>query len=200
MEQAMNDNVLVSSKLLIFFESLNGMTSSTDKSESLASNYPSLMSQILSFDLTNSVTKLFLNNKENIKDLILSNKNKKYPCDLRLVNMRTMQTKHEKPMSDDVGLIFHRIVFEDCPSSPFVQLSSYYINQCGSNDNKFSFDDFFEFYIRDQKIAIQVTNVTHTYLTLQKKEIDSQKIAIKTSNNILDHLQPMQIEAFRVSF
>ena len=199
MEQAMNDNVLVSSKFVIFFEAINGMTSSTDKSESLASNYPSLMSQLLSSDLINSVTKMVLTSKESIKtDLILSNKNKKYPCDLRLVNIRTMQTRDEKPLANDVGLIFHRIVFEDCPSSPFAQLSSYYINQCSSDDNnQFSFDDFFDFFSRDDKSTLKVANITNTLLTLQRKS-DSQS-KLKT-DNILDHLQPMQIEAYRINF
>lgn len=204
MEQAMNDNVLVSSKFFIFFESINGMTSSTDKSESLASNYPSLMSQLLSFDLINQVTKLYLKNgEEKIKnDLVLSNKNKKYPCDLRLVNMRTMQTRDERPLANEVGLILHRIVFEDCPSSPYAQLSSYYINQCNS-DNQFNFEDFFEFFTRNDKTTLKINNITNTYLTLQKRSdsLSAASLQLKQkTDNILDHLQPMQIEAYRINF
>ena len=205
MEQAMNDNVLVSSKMLIFFESINGMTSSTDKSESLASNYPSLMSQLLSFDLVNQVTKLHLSKPtEQIKnELILSNKNKKYPCDLRLVNMRTMQTKDERPQNKEVGLILHRIVFEDCPSSPYAQLSSYFINQC-SSDNQFTYEDLFEFFSRsNEKETLKISNITNTYLTLQKRDEISSTSALyvkQKTDNILDHLQPMQIEAYRINF
>jgi alpha-mannosidase II len=199
MEQAMNDNVLVSSRLLVFFESINGMTSSIDKSESLASNHPSLMSQLLSFDLINSITKMVLvgPNRAFKSELILSNKKKKYPCDLRLINLRTMQTQDEKPMQGDVGLIFHRVPYEDCPAAPFAQLSSYYISQCGSDDiNQFSFDDFFEFFSRNDTHSVKVNNIANTYLTLQKKNSVSKSKF--NSESIFNHLQPMQIEAFRV--
>ena len=176
------------------------MTSSIDKSESLASNYPSLMSQLLSFDLINSVTKMVLTNPSNRafrSEFILSNKKKKYPCDLRLINLRTMQTQDEKPMQGDVGLIFHRVPYEDCPAAPFAQLSSYYISQCGSDDiNQFSFDDFFEFFARNDTHSIKVSNIVNTYLTLQKKTSGSQSKF--NSESIIHHLQPMQIEAFRI--
>ena len=205
MEQAMNDNVLTSSKFAIFLESLNGAPESSN-----AANFPSLVSQWISFELLNPSTTLILNNDQaKIHSKVNLLNEKKFPCDLRLVNMRTMQTSSEEPKSGEVGLILHRLVYEDCPSSPFVQLPSYVFNKCASANN-FNFDDYFSFVemkLKEKGVKegfLQGLNVTSTYLDLIEKNIDLSEydvqLNLKTNEPVLNSVQPMQIEAFKVKF
>jgi alpha-mannosidase II len=83
MEQAVDDNVLTSSKFLVFFEEIN----EDNFGKSLAKNHPSLLSQILSFHLINpiirlvSTVKVSSTFKSNVK---LAGENNLFPCDLRL--------------------------------------------------------------------------------------------------------------------
>ena len=140
--------------------------------------------------------------------------------------MRTMQktTSSEEPEQTEVGLILHRVPYEDCQSAPFVQLPSYVYNMCSSGvgggadevDFNFSFGDFFQFFDRDDESAsskqspnrrsplvVSSTrmNISSSYLTLQRRRSEASPSAeIKHSDSILDFVQPMQIEAFRIGF
>ena len=120
MEQAMNDNIVTSNKFLILFESLNNAPSrdtANSNNVNKVADMPSLTSQLYSYDLLNPLVKLITSNR-NIKDGVelLSGK-QVFPCDLRLINMRTMQKEvktsggdeNESPMNNEVGLILHRI-------------------------------------------------------------------------------------------
>lgn len=79
MEQAMNDNVLTTSKFLIFFEEVNKNV------KSIGQYHPSLLSQILSFDLINPITKLVLNNDDStVQTNIKLSNTEGFACDLRL--------------------------------------------------------------------------------------------------------------------
>jgi alpha-mannosidase II len=93
MEQAMNDNIVTSNKFLILFESLNNAPGkdTTNSNVNKVSDMPSLTSQLYSYDLLNPLVKLITSNR-NIKDSVelLSGK-QVFPCDLRFINMRTMQ-------------------------------------------------------------------------------------------------------------
>jgi len=84
MEQAMNDNVMVSSRFVILFEEID---SGRFESGDVAKGYPSLMAQMISFGLISPVAKLIVSEKieESIElsEASLSN-GKKYPCDLRM--------------------------------------------------------------------------------------------------------------------
>ena len=207
MEQAMNDNVLTSSKFILYFESINSQASG-DKEESQASKFPSLMSQWLSFDLLNPVTKLILSNNQAkiLPSVLLLSEKKRFPCDLRLVNMRSMQTNKEEPKPGEVGLILNRLVYEDCPSAPYVQLPSYVFTKC-ANDNNFNFEDYFDFFTRtlSQKGGFGSSiNVTLTYLDFSSKRVDlnedEMQMSIKNTEPLLNCIQPMNIEAFKVKF
>jgi hypothetical protein len=160
------------------------------------------MQQWLSYDLLNPITKLVLQKSD--ASLVplkqFSNKLKTPPCDLRLINMRTMQNKNEEPLRKDVGLVIHRVPYEDCPSAPFVQLTSYVLDKCKNlpNDN-FTFEDLFDFLASSPSStnSQSIKKISNTYLTLVHKE---------NSNNLdkslpIEHfVQPMQIEAFRIEF
>ena len=197
MEQAMDDNVVTSSKFLIFFEKLDNKLAA---GKPIASNHPSLTSQLLSFDLINPVVKLILNKDEQVmkKSLILGNQKKNnYPCDLRLVNLRTMQTSNEQPQKNEVGLILHRVAYEDCVSNQLIQLPSPMQTRCSGESSKMSFQDFFEFFSRDNQTALVNMKIKNTYLTLQTKTTTLEQPPSK-SDPILDYVQPMQIEAFKI--
>ncbi len=209
MEQAMNDNVIVSNRFVLFFEVLNSVTASNDKiTDSAASLFPSLMSSWLSNDLLYPVVKLLLY-KSSVTVQARKFSSKKFPCDLHLVNMRTMQNENEEPLKNEVGLILHRNVYEDCPSAPFVQLSSYLVGECDNDEySKFKFQDFFEFLdtkVLDQnkqdKLIYETMNVRQTILTLANLDNESRLTKqLKRSDYVLNSIQPMQIEAFRIKF
>jgi alpha-mannosidase II len=179
MEQAMNDNILTSSRFIMFFESI-------EKSNQF--DHPSLILQLLSYDMLNPILKLISEkiNSDNV-DSVLSNRRflKKHPCDLRLVNLRTMQTPNEEPIPNEVGLILHRIVYDDC------QHGSQINNVCNLENKILSFEDLFNFVNKNDNI-----DISNTYLTFSAK--DSSKVQQKEP--IIKYVQPMQIEAFRVKF
>lgn len=192
MEQAMNDNVVTSNKFMILFESVNQIAASN------AVDYPSLLAQWYSFDLLNPIIKMVLNKKNTdiFEHKSFSNPSKKYPCDLRLLNLRTMQKNNIEPMSNEVGVLFHRIVYDDCQTS---QLSSYMQSQCSDQDQyNFSFEDFFHF-LKPYN-TLDDLKIIHTYLTFTPKSGDVTDKVPKKSDYILSYIQPMQIEAFRINF
>jgi hypothetical protein len=209
MEQAMNDNIVTSNKFLILFESLNNAPSrdTTNSNANKVSDMPSLTSQLYSYDLLNPLVKLITPNR-NIKDSVdLMSGKRVFPCDLRLINMRTMQKEvktggegEDSPMSNEVGLILHRIPYEDCPSAPFVQLSSTLLSECNNdNYNQFSFGDLFGFL--SEGGGVEIKTIENTLLTLHTpKVLRDDEEPVTSKEYILNHVQPMQVEAFRVKF
>ena len=197
MEQAMNDNVVASNRLILFFDTINSVTSSNDKIESVASNFPSLMSTWLSSDLLYPTVKLLLDKESRNAGPIAFNRTfttRKYPCDLHLVNLRTMQGDNEEPMANQVGLILRRVVFEDCLGAPFVQLPGYVHANCDNEIyTRFKFLDFFTFL--DE--SVEKMQVESTLLTLAKNTTLSR---LKKTDYVLNFVQPMQIEAFKILF
>jgi alpha-mannosidase II len=185
MEQAMNDNVLTMNRFILLFENL-------DNKESAASSmFPSLLSQWLAYDLINPIIKMIANQKINEKDInLLTNP---LPCDIRLVNLRTMQTSSETPQKNSVGVILHRLINKnDCSDHESASAGNFIRKQCNKN-KKFSFKNFFQF---KQYSSIDIKN-THLSFTLKAKDDD---IVIREAEPIVNYVQPMQIEAFQVSF
>ena len=208
LEQPMNDNRMTPSRFLVFFEVINGVDASFDRAESITSQYPTLFSQWMSFDLLNPVVKLALGQQtaEIVSEQHLVHKNRNLPCDLRLVNLRTMQTREEKPLPAQVGLIIHRVPYEDCPSAPIIQLSSYVHKQCDTEkDNQLTFGELFDFFGKayetwsPKKPEISL-NISNTFLTLAPKNLINPKTPISKADPIHNYVQPMQVEAFRITF
>jgi len=84
MEQAMNDNVVVTSRFVVMFEEVDGGRFEEAK---VARSYPSLMAQVVSFGLISPVVKLVVGEEaaglNGLADVGLGS-GKKYPCDLRM--------------------------------------------------------------------------------------------------------------------
>ena len=108
--------------------------------------------------------------------------------------MRTMQTTDEKPLDNEIGLILHRLAHEDCQLSSVIQSNSYLEKQCKMASN-LTFTTYFDFFDKVGSIKTQL-KVSSTYLTMQNKE---GKQSLSSNDLILNHIQPMQIEAFKVS-
>jgi len=199
LEQPVRDNIITPNRFLIFFEPIN-----QEASKAGSANIPSLMQQWLSHDLLNPINKLVLQKADAVSVPLkeFSNKFKTPPCDLRLVNMRTMQNKNEEPLRKDVGLIIHRVPYEDCSSVPYVELTSYVLDKCKNLPNdKFTFEDLFEFLATSPSSTStnnqSIKKISNTYLTLVHKEHSNR---LDKSNAIVHFVQPMHIEAFRIEF
>jgi alpha-mannosidase II len=190
MEQAMDDNIVVANRFVLFFDAINSA-----KTQSPALDFPSLMSTWMSHDLLYPVVKVVLANEDASIMSRLSLTQKKYPCDLHLINMRTMQNgASEEPMPGLVGLILHRVTYEDCTSANSIQLSSYIQSDCNGDENsRFRFEDFFEF----MEKSVEKMSLENTLLTLAK---NTTLNVLKKSDSVLNHIQPMHIEAYRVHF
>lgn len=106
-----------------------------------------------------------------------------------------MQKPNEEPLDNEVGLILHRLAHEDCPLSSVVQPNPYLEKQCRMTSN-LTFSNYFEFF---DKISSTKTDlrVSSTYLSMQKKETGDTQI--NSNDLVLSHIQPMQVEAFKVS-
>lgn len=135
-------------------------------------NEPSLQSQLASFDLVHPVIRLLPASSGDIKakSLSLIKNPTDYPCYLRIINMRTMQNKN------DVGVIFHRLSYNCNPSEM----------KC-SKMNKFSYKDLFT--SKSEKII-----KTNLDLVSNKNEV------VLADDNIVDYINPMEIESFKFSF
>lgn len=101
-----------------------------------------------------------------------------------------MQNEREEPLTNDVGLILHRVVFNDCQET--LQNDNINGNICRNDDKILSFQDLFEF------TATNSMDISNTFLTFAEKNIPSIKCEQKEP--IVKYVQPMQIEAFRVKF
>jgi alpha-mannosidase II len=184
LSEPINDNIVFSSRFVLFFEKVKRDL------DSVASDFPSLMHSWLSNELLYPVVKLLHTNSDHETVNEMSFSSKKYPCDLHLVNMRTMQTESEEPKKNEVGLMLHRMVYDDCPNS-FLHLSSFFYYECKFS-NKYQFEDFFAF------VGYQTSSlvVKSTLLTLN----NYTSTLINKYDDIISRLEPMHINAFLVNF
>ena len=211
LNQAINDNVPTSSKFILFFESGDGdeQKQQAEASWTAASaEHPSLVAQWLSSSLLNPVHKLVPTKASSAQgDKSATSRQfldaAKYPCDLRLLNMRTMQTSDEEPLSNQVGLLLHRLV--DGGHRPlglypnkFVQ-EACQLDTAGHEASKaMSFQDLFADISRQRQRPVRVES---TWLTLAAKSAAEQDEAtVLKEDLVLKHVQPMQIEAFRLHY
>ncbi len=184
---AMNENVPVSSRFLLLFEQVN------QQLDSVSSGVPSLLSTWISNDLLYPIVKLVLK-QDNVS--ILGRRKfslKKYPCDLHLLNLRTMESRSEDSTKKEVGLILHRPHFGYGSSESFIKLPHYIKNsECGGQE--YSLGDFFCFLDEETQKNFVIKN------TLLNMASNYSVKLISKSDRVLDRIQPMQIEAFRISY
>lgn len=184
--EPMTDNIVVSNRLLILFEPINSKAPADNTSKT----FPSLLSTWTSNDLMYPLVRLAHTKQDESIHMERKFAKKEYPCDLHLINMRSMHdTDQEEPFKNEIGLILHRTVYhEECPTSSPVKISEFIQQECKSRE-PFSFNDLFDF------IDTSDLSISHTLLNLAKNDSNTRPTSDDT---ILRYIQPMQIEAFRV--
>jgi alpha-mannosidase II len=179
-----NDNPVVPSQFIFLFETVKGNIESSARAD-----FPSLTFSRLSNELLYPIVKLVVThgNHEMTKEIRFSSK--EYPCDLHLVNMRTMQTRGEEPRKNEIGLILHRMAYDDC-SDAFIDLPRKNLD-CQLLDNKnFLFADFFSFKRAQNNFSIFVES---TFLNFAKKSIRTS-----VTGFVNDNIKPFNLEAFQI--
>jgi alpha-mannosidase II len=176
LEQAILDNKLTSNRFVVIFEDRS--QSNSDKN----SVHPSLYVQLKSFNLLNPLLRLFSSsnfNSNSNTNLILPEYT--LPCDMRLINMRTLHENSDEQVTSTIGFIFHRLA-HDC---------SFESDLCKSTNN---FNKFSYFFNPSDSFAIK--NLTNSYLTM----IKDKRVFNDFNFNFLGLLKPNEIEAFKLSF
>ncbi|XP_072453348.1 alpha-mannosidase 2 isoform X1 [Notamacropus eugenii] len=109
--QGVQDNKITANLFRILLEKRNGINMKEEKSVS----YPSLLSHMTSSFLNHPVITMTVNPDINIPHLLngFSPLVSSMPCDVHLVNIRTIQSKEDNGPSDEAALILHRKGF-DC--------------------------------------------------------------------------------------
>ena len=76
------------------------------------------------------------------------------------------------------------------------------MSECNNdNYNQFSFGDLFEFLSNKGGGGVEIKAIENTLLTLHTpKVLRDDEEPVTSGEYILNHVQPMQVEAFRVKF
>ena len=178
--QFVNDNVPTSSKFIMYFENM-------DKISKKLIDYPTLNFDLLSTNLLNPIIKLVSLSKEEKfverKSFISPN----LPCDLKLINLRSMQSDEtNEPIKNELGLILHRLISEECSFDNLTKMCFKHIKRSTS------FRDFF------QKSTNKSDNLKVQKTQLDLSSINSRDISL--DHSILSLIQPMEIKAFKINF
>ncbi|CAF0850007.1 unnamed protein product [Brachionus calyciflorus] len=182
LQQAVNDNVLVSNRFVLFYELIK---ESKELEKSL--EYPSVIFNLMSHDLLSPIVKML-----SLSDSIKSSRNfvsQKQHCNLRLFNLRTLGGANEVPLKQEVGLILHRVPYHNCHDDYSIDIGDYYKNECDSKKD-LSFQDLF--------IEAKNFQIKKTYLSLRERENDLD--LVKKEDFVFNLVKPMEIKAFRVKF
>ena len=150
----------------------------------------------------------------NLKNQLALTSTNNIPCDLRIVNIRTMQKNaQEEPKPNQVGLILHKLVFDDCstssPSSnaPFVELpkrlqevclKAAQLNRQDASSEALQFRDIFKFLSDEFKLKYSL-EISRTHLSMGARSGDAKQFVVSEDEKVVSYLDPMSIEAFRIS-
>jgi alpha-mannosidase II len=174
LEQPVLDNKITSSRFILAFEKTKNLNDNTVQ--------PNLDIQMKLFDLQHPVMSLLPTVNQISLDKLPTKMNLiegKLPCDVRILNVRTMQTDDEKA-SNTIGLILHRLGYNcEIPAS-----------NCDSVNSEFSLKDLFSF--------ISIIEAKKTFLTFRTNPETNN--AISVSKSIFDLVHPMEIQAFKLVF
>lgn len=177
--QGVHDNKITANLFRILLEKRNGMNMEEDKKSPVS--YPSLLSHMTSAFLNHPFLPMVLSGQlpspaiELLSEFRLLQSS--LPCDIHLVNLRTIQSKVGKGYSDEAALILHRKVF-DC------QLSSRAMGlPCSTTQGKMSIPKLFN--------NFAVESFIPSSLSLMHSPPDAQ-------NTSEVSLSPMEISTSRI--
>lgn len=177
--QGVHDNKITANLFRILLEKRNGVNMEEEKKSPVS--YPSLLSHLTSSFLNHPFLPMVLSAKfsspavELLSELHLLQSS--LPCDIHLVNLRTIQSKTGEDYSDEAALILHRKGFDCQFSSRGTGLS------CSTTQGKMSVPKLFN------KFAVE--SLTPSSLSLMHSPPDAQNISDIT-------LSPMEISTFRI--
>ncbi|KAM9101025.1 alpha-mannosidase 2 [Sarcophilus harrisii] len=173
--QGVQDNKITANLFRILLEKRNGINT---KEEKKSVSFPSLLSHLTSSFLNHPVITMTTNPDINIPHLLngFSPLVSSMPCDIHLVNLRTIQSKEDSGPSDEAALILHRKGF-DC------RLSNRSEQLCSLTQGKILVHKLFnEFTVR---------SLIPSSLTLMHSPPDARNISDINMN-------PMEISTFRI--
>ncbi|KAL1770864.1 alpha-mannosidase 2 [Sigmodon hispidus] len=177
--QGVHDNKITANLFRILLERRNGVNMEEDKGSPVS--YPSLLSHMTSSFLNHPFLPMILSVKLSSPDVQLLSElsllQSSLPCDIHLVNLRTVQSKTGKGYSDEAALILHRKGFDCQFSSRGLGLS------CSTAQGKMSVPKLFNIFA--------VESLTPSSLSLMHSPPDAQNISEI-------NLSPMEISTFRI--
>lgn len=177
--QGVHDNKITANLFRILLEKRNGVNMEEEKKSPVS--YPSLLSHLTSSFLNHPFLPMVLSTKLSLPAVELLSElhllQSSLPCDIHLVNLRTIQSKTGEDYSDEAALILHRKGFDCQFSSRGTGLS------CSTTQGKMSVSKLFN------KFAVE--SLTPSSLSLMHSPPDAQNISDIT-------LSPMEISTFRI--
>ncbi|XP_055484352.1 alpha-mannosidase 2 [Psammomys obesus] len=177
--QGIHDNKVTANLFRILLEKRNGVNMEEEKKSSV--NYPSLLSHMTSSFLNHPFLPMILKAEPSSPTFKMLSEfpllQSSLPCDIHLVNLRTIQSKVAKGYSDEAALILHRKGFDCQFSSPGLGLS------CSTTQGKMSVPKVFN--------QFAVESLIPSSLSLMHTPPEAQNMTeIK--------LSPMEISTFRI--
>ncbi|XP_051046840.1 alpha-mannosidase 2 [Phodopus roborovskii] len=177
--QGVHDNKITANLFRILLEKRNGVNMEEDQKSPVS--YPSLLSHLTSSFLNHPFLPLILNVQLSSPAVELLNElpllQSSLPCDIHLVNLRTIQSKMGKGYSDEAALILHRKGFDCHFSSRGMGL------YCSTTQGKMSVTKLFN------KFAVE--SLIPSSLSLMHSPPDAQNLSEV-------NLSPMEISTFRI--
>ncbi len=146
--------------------------------------YPSFHAQLGVFNLLNPIVRLFYTSQVSTglnKVFNLIPPEYTLPCDLRVINMRTLHETANEDVTNTIGFILQRLSY-DCS---FDMNSS-----CTLANNLKTFGNLFP------KHSLNIKHLTQNYLTLTKEKRSFNDFNV----NFLSYIGPNEIEAFKLTF
>ncbi|XP_028611531.1 alpha-mannosidase 2 isoform X2 [Grammomys surdaster] len=177
--QGVHDNKITANLFRILLEKRSGVNMEEDKKSPVS--YPSLLSHMTSSFLNHPFLPMVLSGQlpspafELLSEFPLLQSS--LPCDIHLVNLRTIQSKVGKGYSDEAALILHRKVFDCQFSSRGIGLT------CSTTQGKMSVLKLFN------KFAVE--SLLPSSLSLMHSPPDAQNMSEVS-------LSPMEISTFRI--
>lgn len=177
--QGVHDNKVTANLFRILLEKRNGVNLEEEKKSSV--NYPSLLSHMTSSFLNHPFLPMILKAEPSSPTFKMLSEfpllQSSLPCDIHLVNLRTIQSKVAKGYSDEAALILHRKGFDCQFSSPGLGLS------CSTTQGKMSVPKVFN--------QFAVESLIPSSLSLMHTPPEARNMTeIK--------LSPMEISTFRI--
>ena len=178
LEQGVGDNVVTPETCVI---ALEDWSRKKKLPESLS--YPSLTAHRMSWELLHPFRSMSLKTGQDValKFHVSPLKQRTWPCDLRLLNLRSVQDRSKVEASDEVALLLHRVGY-DCASG----LDRCIMSNCG----KYAFN---------HNSRISITSLI-AVREVKKASLSLQKQSRRFYANATITIRPMEIEAFKIKF